>query len=130
MKIKKLIKQYSRALFTAIFLLSAVLFFMPNPPHPAVFSWSDKAVHSVIFFILSSFAFISFPRRTFRVFLLLVFYMVAVETIQELFIPGRGYEFLDLVAGFSGTILGFLLFKSSNRKSEMKKKVRNKVIKK
>lgn len=34
-------------------------------------------------------------------------YGVLLEGIQEWIIPGRGFELLDIIANFIGTILGF-----------------------
>lgn len=39
--------------------------------------------------------------------MLVTAYGVLLEGIQEWIIPGRGFELLDIIANFIGTILGF-----------------------
>lgn len=50
------------------------------------------------------------PARIFIVLLALAFFILLSEFIQENFIPGRGYEFSDILSGFAGTLSGLLAF--------------------
>lgn len=41
----------------------------------------------------------------------LALFILASELIQENFIPGRGYELLDILSGFAGLLSGFMAYK-------------------
>jgi len=104
-------QKQSRAMFIIWFLFTLVLFLMPWSGQEVGFTLMDKIIHFGLFFLLFIFAFLSFKTAWYKVFLWLLFYVVIIEFIQEFFIPGRGYQPGDLLAGFLGLLVGCLLFK-------------------
>ena len=67
----------------------------------------DKVYHFILFFILGI--------LEYRILKISVFFavgcgVVVLAEIQQLFIPGRGFELLDMVFGFIGLVLSFLIF--------------------
>ena len=71
---------------------------------------SDKMHHFLSYLLISSFGFLAYSDKNFfRLFLFLLSLGFFLEVFQ-LWIPNRYFEFLDLIANFSGVLLSFLLF--------------------
>ena len=71
---------------------------------------SDKMHHFFSYLLTSTFGFLAYSDKNFfRLFLFLLSLGFFLEVFQ-LWIPNRYFEFLDLIANFSGVLLSFLLF--------------------
>ena len=71
--------------------------------------------HVYVFFIISLFGFMSYPKKTayIRIITYLFFIAIFLE-LMHLFIPGRGFEVKDLagnIVGVSISLIIFLIFK-------------------
>ncbi len=76
----------------------------------------DKAVHLVLFLCLTLVAIIHFGwKRLIRVIIGISIYIVVAEVIQQLFIPGRDAELLDILAGFLGVTIAIFLWKNNKK---------------
>jgi glycopeptide antibiotics resistance protein len=74
------------------------------------FPRSDKIYHFLSYLLMSTFGFLAYSDKNFfRLFLFLLSLGFFLEVFQ-LWIPNRYFEFLDLIANFSGVLLSFLLF--------------------
>lgn len=71
----------------------------------------DKFYHFILFFIL---AFLQ--HKIFRPFRFFLFGMIIIllAECQQLIIPGRDFEILDIVAGLVGLVAGFLILNRRN----------------
>ena len=69
---------------------------------------TDKLYHFIIFFIL---AFLERPLLKPLHFILLGISVALIAEVQQLFVPGRDWEILDIGAGIAGLMAGFLIFK-------------------
>ncbi len=107
MKVIKLIEKYSVWLFWSSFLFSLIVLFIPVSGTGGI-KYLDKVVHFGLFFVLSGFGFRHFKNR-FWFSSLMVIYIAMAEIIQEVFIPGRGLDFFDAVAGIAGLAVAFIL---------------------
>jgi glycopeptide antibiotics resistance protein len=66
--------------------------------------------HFLSYLLTSTFGFLAYSDKNFfRLFLFLLGLGFFLEIFQ-LWIPNRYFEFLDLIANFSGVLLSFLLF--------------------
>ncbi|WP_371133032.1 VanZ family protein [Lutibacter sp.] len=80
------------------------------------FKWSDKLIHVVAYFMLTSLWFLSFNlkinTKKLRLFITtLVFsFGIIIEVFQGTLTTLRQFDFLDIVANFVGIILAFLAF--------------------
>jgi VanZ family protein len=115
---------YSKALTLAILwlVISTVLLSLPGSDIPHVrfldFPYSDKLVHVGMFALLS--ALFSYPitlaaedfvvlRKKFIATALCVLaYGVLMEFVQKYFVPGRSFDFLDIVSDGIGSLAGVL----------------------
>ncbi|MDR1876736.1 MAG: VanZ family protein [Flavobacteriaceae bacterium] len=81
--------------------------------------FGDKIVHIITFLGLSLLGRTSFPKRN-PVILILLFtlYGVAIEFLQEYMSTGRTCEFLDMLADFTGCLLGVILAKLLIKKTK------------
>lgn len=68
----------------------------------------DIIIHYFLFLIFAGSAFLHFKKIGAVLFAIALF-IPASEFIQEVFIPGRGYEFTDILSGFAGMLSGFLI---------------------
>jgi uncharacterized membrane protein YwzB len=50
-------------------------------------------------------------KRIWLVMIAIMVFILVSEFIQENFIPGRGYELKDILAGTAGLVSGFVLYK-------------------
>lgn len=74
----------------------------------------DIIIHYIMFMVFAGSAFLHFRNRDARTLAILAAFAVFVplsELIQETIIPGRGYEFTDILSGVAGVLSGFLVFK-------------------
>jgi len=94
--------------FTAITILA----FLPNCDNlPDIVSFSDLLNHAIAFTTLAVLlqkAYLVLPYS--KVVLLLVFYAVAVEVIQN-FLPTRVASLSDIAADVTGLLLAFIILK-------------------
>jgi len=111
------------------FLLSCVAFFIPGAALPQN-DWFgkidlDKIIHVGLFTVMILLWCIPLfhkPTLTSRIPVLLIqipfvffVYSILVEVIQHFFIPGRSFDFADIVADALGCFIGFLLVKRYQR---------------
>lgn len=69
-----------------------------------------------MFLVFGTMSFINFSGKenantVFLVLFLLALFIPSSELIQENFIPGRGYEFTDILSGYAGILSGYLFYK-------------------
>jgi len=106
------------------FLLVSFLLCLPGTEFPKITwltrIWIDKWIHIFIFFVLviawcSAFREKVQLRKSKKVFLqiavLCLLYGIAMEMVQQFFIPFRGFEFGDIVADGLGCLGGFVFSK-------------------
>jgi hypothetical protein len=98
-----------QSLFFIVFILSLLILFMPLSGQETSFSLVDKIVHGSLFLALAISAGWRFLGSKYKIILWLVFYAVLSETLQEFFIPGRGYQLTDLLADGAGILMGYLV---------------------
>jgi len=77
--------------------------------------WADKLVHFSLFLVLALLVRRSFygtgsdSEGAVKALAVTLPYIVVLE-VAQIWIPGRGWETLDLVAGFAGALVAMLLF--------------------
>lgn len=75
---------------------------------------NDKLGHFLAYGSLAFWTLLSFYKRTFSnspiLILLVVMYGLLME-LGQLFVPGRTFSWLDLLANTLGAVLGFILFR-------------------
>lgn len=111
----------TRVLAWAVLLLSFYLFFTPGDRLPSI-SWLDaiyfdKWVHAGLFLVLvwlwcrllANAAWR--PQLVVLVALSAIGYGVAVEYIQDAWVPYRSFDVLDMLADAAGALLGALLYR-------------------
>ncbi|WP_338647229.1 VanZ family protein [Flavobacterium sp. KS-LB2] len=104
--------------FTALFWAGVIAFFclvqLNNVPLEEV-SNLDKLVHVFFHFVLTVLCFLFFQKNTNAVnslkpimisFLFSVFFGIGIEIAQELFTTTRHADVFDVLANFSGAVLG------------------------
>lgn len=100
-----------RIKWTVLLIWTAVVFVLtgyPSLESPKIIEFPiDKAYHFMIFFILGLLA-----VRIFRLKGYLIFCGVAVilAEMQQLWIPGRDFELLDIIAGISGFVAAYIVY--------------------
>lgn len=99
-------KQISWWLGLALLLSSLVAFFIPLTPGSAEFTWQDKLIHFAVFTTLAGCFLLARPRWRPLIIGLLLAYAIDSEIIQELFIPGRTFQWSDLLADALGILGG------------------------
>ena len=94
-------------LFATAVILSLIILFRPGGTGPLPFAYADKVIHAVTFGLLAITAWWRF-KPTKYISLGLIVYALGSEVIQEFFIPGRGFDALDILADLAGSfaILG------------------------
>lgn len=107
----------------AWFFIVGILTLMPGKDVPEV-GWLniphlDKLVHVVMFGGLTLFFSLPFLKSTFpqhrkitifiRISLCMILWGLIIEIIQKLFIPGRGFEWLDVIADTVGVVIAYWL---------------------
>lgn len=85
---------------------SLVAFFIPLNPGSAEFTWQDKLVHFAVFAALAGCFLLARPRWRPLIIGLLIAYAIDSEIIQGLFIPGRTFQWSDLLADALGILGG------------------------
>jgi hypothetical protein len=99
--IKPVVKWYFIYLAVAI---SLVVLFKPGGDGPLPFTQADKVIHVATFALLAMGLW--WRKYSWKVILgSLIIYAVASEAIQRLFIFGREFELLDIVADTIGSCL-------------------------
>jgi VanZ family protein len=77
------------------------------------FSYADKIVHFFLYFFLTVFWLLAYPQlwhKKFRFILIVILWGIAIEFIQEYFIPTRSGDVFDALANTLGGIAGMSLF--------------------
>lgn len=86
-------------------------------------SFWDKLLHGGGYFALFLSLALAYPEKGLvQMVLNLLSYSVLIEVFQH-FIPNRGFSLLDILANFSGLVLGCLLYASSSRLRQKTRKV-------
>lgn len=121
--IKKLLEVKPLLVFCIVFTVLATIAFLA--PLKGAHSFNlvlqlDKLIHILIYLSLS-FLWISYINKAniillgspiLIIVLLCFFYGIVIEVIQELFIPLRKADYLDVLANMIGVFLGVILFKN------------------
>lgn len=68
----------------------------------------DKLYHFIVFFVMALLASRSMGARNYYV---LGTAVVILAEVQQLVVPGRDFEFLDMAAGFVALVVGYFLFR-------------------
>lgn len=68
----------------------------------------DKLYHLIIFFILG---FLQFRVLKTTLFFIVGISIIALAEVQQLIIPGREFELLDMLAGLIGLCIAFAILK-------------------
>ncbi|MCK4940860.1 VanZ family protein [candidate division WOR-3 bacterium] len=78
----------------------------------------DKLYHFVVFFVMGLLA-----AKLMRAkgFFILGFVIVLLAELQQLVIPGREFEPLDIAAGILALIVSYFVFREKGMKSELSK---------
>lgn len=76
----------------------------------------DKLYHFLVFFVMGLLGANLLDRR---VFFLLGSGVVLLAECQQLFIPGRRFEWLDMIAGAAGFFVSFLVFRKRGERREL-----------
>jgi len=111
--INNFILSRTRLLFWLSFSATNVALFMPSVGSKGEFYNLDIIIHYVMFTVFAGSAFLHFHKDSSRTLVILVafaFFVALSEFIQEMLIPGRGYEFTDILSGLAGVLSGFLVF--------------------
>ena len=105
-------------------LLITTLSTLPNPQLPGFkLLAADKLVHAIVYGVLAWLLLRGWSRLTQQsarwseravAFCLSTAYGVLMEWVQYAFIPGRFYEFDDMLANAFGAALGVLAFRSKH----------------
>ena len=74
------------------------------------FNNSDKIQHLLVYILVGSLGFISYPRSRHRIFFGLLIFGIFIEVIQS-FIPYRRADLIDCTFSFMGLLLAFALIK-------------------
>lgn len=72
----------------------------------------DKVYHFILFLVLGILEY-RIVRTSY--FFLIGITVVLVAELQQLIIPGRAFEFLDIIAGLVGLCFAYLLFRGYKR---------------
>ena len=119
MKIISIIKTYYRTLIFAIIIM--IISFIPiNSSNDSAFfniPHLDKIVHVIIYTTLSFIVLIEYVKNDsvanqyLIVPLIFSFFYGGIIELAQLFIPGRGGEFLDVIANLAGCLISLPLYK-------------------
>ena len=78
------------------------------------FSYADKIVHFFLYFFLTLLWLLAYPkwwRKRVLFIILVIFWGVAIEFIQEYFVPTRSGDVLDALSNTIGALTGLLIFR-------------------
>jgi len=76
----------------------------------SAFSGSNNIYHFLSYLFTSTFGFLANSKRKFLSLFLFLLSLGFFLELFQLWIPKRSFEFLDLVANFSGVLSSFLIF--------------------
>lgn len=121
----------------AWFFIVAFLTLMPGKDVPKV-NWLnipqlDKLVHVAMFGGLTLFFSLPYLKSSLsqqkkinifiRISLCMILWGLIIEVIQKLFIPGRGFEWLDLVADSVGVLIAFWFCKKLVKSTKLQDRI-------
>ncbi|RLD84820.1 MAG: hypothetical protein DRJ10_00165 [Bacteroidetes bacterium] len=114
------LKQNYKSLFWAIIILflSVARFNTSDTIKELLIPHSDKLVH-IFLYTIFSFLLLLENKKSKGIFIRLLFslfYGILMELFQQYFTTYRSFEVTDILANFSGSIIGSLLFKIFNKK--------------
>ncbi len=122
-----MIKAYLPALLWLLFITG--LSVMPGVQLPAFHLFSaDKLAHAVVYGVLTWLLLRAYTRtrqaplsfgKEIIVLCLSTIYGVFMEFVQYAFIPGRFYEYDDMLANAFGAVMGWLFFRLSLKMSNI-----------
>lgn len=76
----------------------------------------DKLYHFLVFFVMGV---LGTDLIDARVFLSIGTGVVLLAECQQLFIPGRRFEWLDMIAGAAGFFVSFMVFRKKGERREL-----------
>ena len=121
----------------AWFFIVGILTLMPGNDVPEA-SWLniphlDKLVHAVMFGGLTLFFCLPYLKSGFstqkktnifiRISLSLVLWGLIIEVIQKYFVPGRGFEWLDVLADAVGVLIAYWICKKILKSQKLQDKI-------
>lgn len=75
--------------------------------------WLDKWIHLVLFLVLVFLWCKAYITKTKKVFIIItslsIIYGVAMELVQQYFIPFRSFDYADMIADSVGSIAGYFI---------------------
>lgn len=102
-------QNYWRIVFVVVLFVLLYFTLIPQPPKPIELSNIDKVYHLIAFASFSfifKLAFVDLTGKTIVISSTLL--GIAIEFAQY-FIPGRGFSIADMVADFTGVVIGLLI---------------------
>jgi len=120
---QKLTKNLSKRKFKVIAViytlwLTAISLTPMEGIHLPSFSYADKIVHFFLYFFLTVFWLLAYPQlwhKKLRFILIVILWGIAIEFLQEYFIPTRSGDIFDALANTLGGIVGMSLFHRINK---------------
>ena len=114
-KLNNFLLSNSRLFFWASFILVMIALFAPSYGARGEVFNADLLIHYIMFlvFVGSSFLYLNSNKgiSTISILILLLLFIPASEFVQENFVPGRGYELSDVLAGYAGVFTGYIIYK-------------------
>ena len=110
-------RHYWKAFFWLILAALLYLTLTPTPPKPIHIHNIDKLYHFCAFAGFSSVFLIAFRRFNFFIILTISVALGIGIEIAQIYIPGRGFSFWDMVADIAGALAGSLVAYAVIRKS-------------
>lgn len=103
----------NKVIFGLTVALAFIIAYLSLSPKPAVTASNDKLGHFIAYSTLAFFALRSFHlitnRRVLEVLLMVILFGLLME-LGQLFVPGRSFSKMDIVANISGALLGWIIY--------------------
>ena len=79
---------------------------------PITFDFIDKVIHLLIFLVLAVLFKLSYPKiKYYNAILVLSFYGLAIEILQQILPTGRSFDLYDWIFDILGVLIGITLTK-------------------
>lgn len=112
------IKKVMPYLFMTLLAITTLLLLIELAPREDGIPHVDKAIHALIFLLLSALGYLSFPKHFTLTIVGLAFYGALAEALQHLLTVTRHASLLDWLADITGILLGVLVIHLFEQKSK------------